>query len=209
MEPSDFTVSMTSNVDASTTRTSSAPSLVGTKIRSPSETDKLPDGRASEIGRRRHGCGCAVDDDGGAVTAVAGKEHDVVEHDRRKHVDRERDRASDLVRRGIHQHCGRGARLAFVVVVAPGDHEFVRCVGLATVDAELDRRDRLERLGVVAVEALAVADPHRAVDDPAAVGCRPDIGLRQARDRRCSSRDRSRRTRPWCAPTYDRWPAAT
>ena len=149
---------------------------------SPSETDKT-----AAVSRPRSGVAITVPVARSTTTAVdpryGGKNTMSSSTTGTTDVDREWDR-SGCVGRGVDEHCGGRARLPFVLVVAPCDREVVRRVRLPTVDTEFDGGDRLQRVRVVAVEALPVADPHRAVDDPVTVCRRPDIGLRQARARR-------------------------
>ena len=114
--------------------------------RRPTRSRLLAVGRP-RFGRRRHGCGCAVDDDGSAVTAISGKEHDVVEH----HGRRPRRPGAGPV--GPAVLVAGSTSTAAEVPDSPSSSlwfqatdEVVRRVGLPAIDAELDRGDRLERV---------------------------------------------------------------
>jgi hypothetical protein len=84
-----------------------------------------------------------------------------------------------LVARRIHERGRRLAGLTGVVVVVPGHDQFVGGVHEGAIEGQIDRRHRLQRRHVVAVEAGSVADPHRTVDGEVAVRRGPDVGFRQ------------------------------
>ena len=92
------------------------------------------------------------------------EEHGIVEHDGDDGIRCEIDRGQDAVGRGVYESGLCRAGLPGIFVVREGDREVGRGVRVATLERQLDDGDRLERGGVVAVEARSVADPQRPVD---------------------------------------------
>ena len=131
-------------------------------MRSPFVTSKLPAVGRPRSGRRRHGGGSAVYDygSGPAPRGPAKNTTSSSTTGGNSDVDGQLDLLLSRVRRGIYEDNRRTCPTRRRPRCSSArDHEVSRGVGLTALDAELDRGDWLQRGGVVAVEALPIADP--------------------------------------------------